>query len=124
MTDSEVVPNMEDYYDEDPWRFPFCDLFLYRYEKSNEKFEFKRKQARLWWPNNFYDASLASVNGTYLKKFGDFEMRVFSDSKNVLQRQMGMGWRYIGTVHKFNHYKLEERNKIKYLIPDKYTVIH
>mgnify|MGYP001183335773 CR=1 FL=1 len=67
--------HMEDYYDADPWRFPFCDLFLYRYEKSNEKFEFKRKQARLWWPNNFYDASLASVNGTYLKKFGVSQFR-------------------------------------------------
>ena len=121
MNDSEVVEKMQTF--EDPWRFPFCDLFIYRYNKSKKKYFFKQKQARLWWPNNFYDDSLASPNGTYLKKFGDFEMRVSIDSESVLERQMGTGWRYIGTLHNFNHYTLEERKGIKFVIPANISMI-
>ena len=107
---------------ENPWRYPFCDLFVYRYNKTQDKFVYKREQAKLWWPNNFYDASLASANATYLKKFGDFKMRVFSNSEKILKRKMGNGWRYIGTMHNFNHYTLEERKEVKFIMPDNFSL--
>ena len=106
------------------WRYPFCDLFVYKYNESADKFIFKQEQGRLWWPNNFYDTSLARPNGTYLKKFGDFEMRVVVDSEKVLKRQMGTGWEHIGTIHNFNHYTLEEREEVKFLIPKNLTKIN
>ena len=107
-----------------PWRYPFCDLFVYKYNQSVDKFIFKREKAKLWWRNNFYDTSLARANGTYLKKFGDFEMRVFVDSEKVLKRHMGTGWEYIGTIHNFNHYTLEERQEVKFLIPHNFTAMN
>ena len=108
-TDSEVVKKMND--EGDPWKYPFCDLFLYKYNKWKHRVVLRKRRARLWWPSNYYEVSLSYSNGTYLTNFGDFQMRVPTDSEKVLYRQMGENWRYIATTHNFNHYTLEEIKK-------------
>ena len=105
-----------------PWKYPFCDLFVYRHNEPQKKFLFRREQARLWWPHNVYEDALASVNGTYLRKFGDIEMRVVSDSEKHLKRFFGNEWRYIGTRHNMNHYTLTEQKKVEFLIPDNFRI--
>ena len=115
MNDSEVVEKMKYYWN--PWRYPFCDIFLYRYDKRRNRFVNRREKARLWWPNNFYEASIAHSNGTCLKKFGNFQMRVFSHSQAVLDRQMGTDWQFVGKLHNFNHYKMKEQKEVEFLLP-------
>ena len=49
--ESEVVERMQSF--SNPWRYPFCDLFVYKYNESADRFIFKQEKERLWWPNNF-----------------------------------------------------------------------
>ena len=76
----------------------------------------RNKQARLWWPNNYYDVSLSYSNGTYFEKFGNFLMRVSTNSVKTLNRQMGNNWWHVAMTHDFNHYTLQELNEVKFLM--------
>ena len=101
-----------------PWRYPFCDVSVYKYNNNSNTFVAKREAAREWWPRNQFDASIADkTNGTYLKKFGEFHMRVFIHSEHFLERSMGKRWRYIAKTHNFNHKTLRELKEVKFMMP-------
>ena len=101
-----------------PWRFPFCDIFLYKYNKSSDVFELRSESGRRWFPSLYHDVSLHSkfggANGTYLHTFGSSQMRVALDAQKVLSREMGKNWRNIGISPNYNHYKDKELNRTKF----------
>ena len=105
---------------ENPQRFPFCDILMYRYNKSRHVFELRQEKGRLWFPDLYHDVSLhgviAGANGTYLHKFGDFQMRVAFDAEKVLSREMGKNWWNVGVSPNFNHRTLKELKAKKFLL--------
>ena len=103
-----------------PFRFPFCDVFLYKHNKSRNIFELRSEQGRRWFPSLYHDVSLHSTYGdakrTYLHAFGSSQMRVALNAREVLTREVGMNWWTIGISPNYNHHTNKQGEKTKFLL--------
>ena len=100
-----------------PVKFPFCDVFVYKYDVSTKRFIFRDAKANYFWPQEYFGESVSYSNGTYLKTFGNFQMRVYKDALNDLERLHGEHWWDIGETRNFDHRTMTELKTIQFLIP-------
>ena len=83
-----------------PWRYPFCDIFIYVYNKTDDMYVYRNK-----WRKINPKAGLRTLDlsgGTKLTTFGDFEMRVSLDVLRYINDYY-KNWRYVGVTQWYNH---------------------
>ena len=116
-TNSILVPSMKN--KDNPWRYPFADVFIYKYDERFDILAYENKWKDLK-PGVGFDAKLKWPNGTKLTRFGNFEMRVSTDNINYLQRLFGnySGWQEIGITPWYNHYKNVLGHEVAFKIPE------
>ena len=84
-----------------PWRYPFCDVFIYVYNSTDDLYVY-RNQWRKWsGPSGFKTLDLSG--GTKLTPFGDFQMRISLDILRYLDFYYKT-WRYVGVTPWYNHW--------------------
>ena len=86
-----------------PWRYPFCDIFIYVYNKTDNMYVYKNRWRKyeFWGKVGFRALDLSG--GTKLTPFGDFEMRVSVDIIRYLEESGYENWRNIGVTQWYNH---------------------
>ena len=108
-----VVPKMR--VKQNPWRYPFADIFIYSYDKkydilNNKEWRYRQKgygfNATVKWPH-----------GTKLSTFGDFEMRISTETEKYLQFLYSSDWRDIGLTSLYDHWNLYMPKQIAFKIP-------
>ena len=91
-------------------RYPFCDIFLYRYSRRDELFVYTGGWRTL--SNNGFK-TLDLSGGTMLTKFGNFEMRISLDILRHLDAYYG-NWRYVGVTQWYGHYRVGKRREVEF----------
>ena len=98
------------------WRYPFVDIFLFEYNKSDSTFVYANGVLRSWWPEEYY---ISPNTSTYLTRFGNLKMRALKSSEDYLIRNYGKNWRKIGQTVPFEHYTLTKPTQVMFLVtPD------
>ena len=95
------------------WRYPFADIFLFNYNKSDNTLTYANEVLRSWWPDEYY---IAPNFSTYLTTFGNLKMRTLKGSEDFLIRNYGTNWRQIGQTVPFAHYTLTKPKPVKFLV--------
>ena len=83
------------------WRYPFCDIFITQTDETGEWDILSNEAARTYWP-----AKIMNTSGIYpirLMKFGNFKLRVSSDTEGHLNRQFGRLWKTVGSTADIDH---------------------
>ena len=91
-------------------RYPFCDIFLYRYSRRDALFVYTGGWRTL--SNNGFK-TLDLSGGTMLTKFGNFEMRISLDILRHLDAYYG-NWRYVGVTQWYGHYRVGKRKEVEF----------
>ena len=91
-------------------RYPFCDIFLYRYSRKDALFVYTGGWRTL--SNNGFK-TLDLSGGTMLTKFGNFEMRISLDILRHLDAYYG-NWRYVGVTQWYGHYRVGKRKEVEF----------
>ena len=91
-------------------RYPFCDIFLYRYSRRDALFVYTGGWRTL--SNNGFK-TLDLSGGTMLTKFGNFEMRISLDILRHLDAYYG-NWRYVGVTQWYGHYRVGKRREVEF----------
>ena len=103
---SVVIPKLRDL----NVRYPFCDIFLYRYSRRDELFVYTGGWRTL--SNNGFK-TLDLSGGTMLTTFGNFEMRISLDIIRHLDAYYG-NWRYVGVTQWYGHYRVGKRREVEF----------
>ena len=110
-SNSIVVDSMKGY--KNPWRYPFCDIFIYVYNKTDDLFVY-RNFWRTFSPSGLKTIDLSG--GTQLIPFADFKMRVSVDIIRYLDDTGYNGWRNIGVTQWYNHFENRRAKTYKFQI--------
>ena len=108
-TNSIVIPDHKS--EENPWRYPFADIFIYTYSKEHNIFTYRNRWKNLKtlgkeWGKIGFNASLGLwPNGTVLATFGYYEMRVSTDNRKYLEKAIGKNWHDVGLSPWYDHYR-------------------
>ena len=103
---SVVIPKLRDL----NVRYPFCDIFLYRYSRRDELFVYAGRWRTL--SNNGFK-TLDLSGGTMLTTFGNFEMRISLDIIRHLDAYYG-NWRDVGVTQWYGHYRVGKRREVEF----------
>ena len=107
-SDSVLIPKLNDL----NVRYPFCDIYLYRYSGKDELFVYTGRWRTL--SNNGFK-TLDLSGGTMLTAFGNFEMRISLDIIRHLDAYYG-NWRYVGVTQWYGHYRVGKRKEVEFKI--------
>ena len=111
-SNSMIVDSMKGH--KNPWRYPFCDVFIYVYNKSRGLYVYRN-----FW-SQFQPSGLKSLDlsgGTILIPFADFEMRVSVDITRYLEATGYKNWQNVGVTQWYNHVGNYQTKEYKFLIP-------
>ena len=110
---SVVVPSMQG--KQNPWRYPFADIFIYSYDKKYNLLN--NEQWRGIQDGIGFNATVKWPKGTTLTRFGDFEMRISTENEKYLQLQFSSNWRDVGVTSWFDHWNIRQEKTTSFKIP-------
>ena len=106
---------------DNPWRYPFCDIFIYTYNKEHNILSYRNQWGK-WLPGIGFNATLKWPNGTEFKNFGNFKMRVSTENKKYLEKEISPNWHDVGVTPWYNHFKLSRQKTVTFeLVPRLYA---
>ena len=102
-----------------PWRYPFCDIFIYVYNSTDDLYVYRNQWRK--WSGHSGLKTLDLSRGTTLTPFGDIEMRISLDILRYLDVYYKT-WRYVGVTQWYNHWKNRRQTEVQFeMIPRLYA---
>ena len=107
-----------------PFRYPFADIFVYSYNKTYDVYTYRKENAfhKIFYNKGFKPVKNATQRwpqGTKLKTFGDFKMRVSVDNRRYLESLFSLNWYNIGITSAYDHYNDAFKFPISFRIPQR-----
>ena len=105
-----------------PFRYPFVDIFVYSYNKNYSVLTYRKENVFHKCSHNIgfksgKNGTQTWPQGTMLKTFGDFKMRVSVDNRRYLESIYSSNWYTFGMTSSYNHYKDAFNIPISFRIP-------
>ena len=97
-----VIPDHQN--DENPFRYPFADIFIYAYDQKHDILTYTKWKWRNWLPGVGFDPLSKWPNGTTLTAFGSFEMRISIKNEQYLQSLFSSNCMEVGVTQCYDHY--------------------